>query len=73
MRSSDAYERQTEEYRELIGVTEKVVNSAQKVVEQTRKARGKDVFKPQSSLDPEIYGSHGCTRLPKPIWGPLNP
>ena len=38
------HERQTEKYRELIGVTEEVVNSAQKVVEQTRKARGKDLL-----------------------------
>jgi IS5 family transposase len=39
----ERHERQTEKYRELIGVTEEVVNSAHKVVEQTRKARGKDV------------------------------
>src|SRR2546429_1096 len=38
------HERQTEKYRELIEVTEEVVNSAQKVVEQTRKARGKDLL-----------------------------
>src|SRR5882762_9147176 len=38
------HERQTKKYRELIGVTEEVVNSAQKVVEQTRKARGKDLL-----------------------------
>jgi len=38
------HERQTEKYRQLIGVTEEVVNSAQKVVEQTRKARGKDLL-----------------------------
>src|SRR5207237_3063294 len=31
------------EYREMIGVTEEVVNSARKVVEQTSKARGKDM------------------------------
>jgi IS5 family transposase len=36
------HERQTEKYRELIGVTEEVVTSARKVVEQTEKARGKD-------------------------------
>ena len=39
----ERHERQTEKYRELIGVAEEVVNSAQTVVEQTRKARGKDV------------------------------
>jgi transposase, IS5 family len=43
MTLKERYERQTEKYRELIGVTEEVVNSAQKVVEQTRKARGKDL------------------------------
>ena len=43
MTLQERYERQTEKYRELIGVTEEVVNSAQKVVEQTRKARGKDL------------------------------
>jgi transposase, IS5 family len=36
-------ERQTKKYRELIGVTEEVVNGARKVVEQTSKARGKDL------------------------------
>ena len=36
------HERQTEKYRELIGVTEEVVTSARKVVEQTAKARGQD-------------------------------
>jgi len=43
MTPKQRYQRQTEKYRELIGVTEEVVNSAQKVVEQTRKARGKDL------------------------------
>jgi IS5 family transposase len=43
MTPKERYERQTEKYRELIGVTEEVANSAQKVVEQTRKARGKDL------------------------------
>src|SRR5437016_5451131 len=37
------YERQTKKYRELIGVTEEVVDSAQRVVAQTRKARGKNL------------------------------
>jgi IS5 family transposase len=44
MTPKQRHERQTEKYRELIGVTEEVVNSAQKVVEQTRKARGKDLL-----------------------------
>jgi IS5 family transposase len=43
MTPKERHECQTEKYRELIGVTKEVVNSAQKVVEQTRKARGKDL------------------------------
>ncbi len=39
----ERHERQTEKYRQLIGITEEVVNSAQKVLQQTRKARGKDL------------------------------
>ena len=45
MTPKERHERQTEKYRELIGVTEEVVNSARKVVEQTRKARGKDLVR----------------------------
>jgi IS5 family transposase len=37
----ERHERQTEKYRQLIGITEEVVNSARKVLQQTRKARGK--------------------------------
>jgi IS5 family transposase len=43
MTPQERHERQTEKYRELIGVTEEVVNSAQKVVGQTRKARGRNL------------------------------
>jgi IS5 family transposase len=43
MSSKERHERQIGKYRELIGVTEVVVNSARKVVEQTRKARGKEL------------------------------
>jgi len=39
----ERHQRQTEKYRELIGIAEEVVNSARKVVKQTRKARGKDL------------------------------
>jgi IS5 family transposase len=39
----ERHERQTEKYRQLIGITEEVVNSARKVWQQTRKARGKDL------------------------------
>ncbi len=43
MTSQERHERQAEKYRQLIGVTEEVVTSARKVVEQTRKARGKNL------------------------------
>jgi transposase, IS5 family len=43
MTPQERHERQVEKYRELIGVAEEVVNSAQKIVEQTQKARGKDL------------------------------
>src|SRR6266576_846086 len=43
MTAKERQERQTKKYRELIGVTEEVVNCARKVVEQTSKARGKDM------------------------------
>jgi transposase, IS5 family len=36
--------RQVEKYRQLIGITEEVVRSARKVLQQTRRARGKDVI-----------------------------
>src|SRR5262250_1140452 len=43
MTAKERQERQTQKYRELIGVTEEVVNRARKVVEQTSKARGKNL------------------------------
>src|SRR5215471_4185417 len=43
MTAKERQERQTQKYRELIGVTEEVVNRARKVVEQTNKARGKNL------------------------------
>ena len=43
MTAKERQERQTKKYRELIGVTEEVVNRARKVVEQTSKARGKNL------------------------------
>src|SRR5437879_6545471 len=43
MTPKERHERQTEKYRQLIGITEEVVNSARKVLQQTRKARGKDL------------------------------
>lgn len=36
--------RQVEKYRQLIGITEEVVNSARKALQQTRRTRGKDVI-----------------------------
>jgi len=39
----ERHARQTEKYRQLIGITDEVVNSARKVLQQTRKARGKDL------------------------------
>jgi transposase, IS5 family len=41
--AKERHERQTEKYRQLIGITEEVVDSARKVLQQTRKARGKDL------------------------------
>ncbi len=43
MTPKERHQRQVEKYRELIGITEEVVNSARKVLQQTRRARGKDV------------------------------
>jgi len=43
MTSKQRQERLTKKYRELLGVTEEVVTNARKVVEQTEKARGKDL------------------------------
>jgi len=39
----ERHERQTEKYRQLIGITAEVVKSARKVLQQTRKARGKNL------------------------------
>ena len=43
MTTKERHERLTKKYRELVGVTKEVMNSARKVVEQTEKARGKDL------------------------------
>src|SRR5437879_10276437 len=43
MAPKERHQRQVEKYRQLIGITEEVVNSARKVLQQTRRARGKDV------------------------------
>src|SRR6266404_4107687 len=60
MTPKERYQRQTEKYRELIGVTEEVVNSAQKVVEQTRKARGKDVLAELAIPELRMEIGHYC-------------
>jgi IS5 family transposase len=44
MTAKERSQRQVEKYRQLIGITEEVVNSARKVLQQTRRARGKDVI-----------------------------
>ena len=43
MTPKERHQRQAQKYRQLIGITEEVVNSARKVLRQTRKARGKDL------------------------------
>jgi IS5 family transposase len=43
MTTRERHERQTEKYRELIGTTEEVVNSARTLLKRTKKARGKDL------------------------------
>jgi IS5 family transposase len=42
-RTKERHERQTEKYRELIDVAEEVVKGARNVLQQTRKARSKDL------------------------------
>jgi len=43
MTPKQRHEQQTKKYRELIRVTVEVMTNARKVVEQTEKARGKDL------------------------------
>ena len=43
MTPKERHERQIEKYRELIGTTEEVVNSARTVLQRTKKSRGKDL------------------------------
>jgi transposase, IS5 family len=56
----ERHERQTKKYRELIGVTEEVVNSARKVVKQTRKARGKNVVADMTTSELRKEIGHYC-------------
>jgi IS5 family transposase len=43
MRFKERHQRQAQKYRQLIGITEEVVNSARTVLKQTGKARGQDL------------------------------
>jgi len=43
MTPKERHQRQVEKYRQLMGITEDVVNGARKVLQQTRKARGKNL------------------------------
>ena len=47
MTSKQRHTQQTDKYRKLILITEEVVESARKVLKQTRKARGKDLLADQ--------------------------
>ena len=60
MSSKERREGQTKKYRELIGVTEEVVNSAQKVVELTQKTRGKDLVAEMAILELRKEIDHYC-------------
>ena len=60
MTPKERHERQIEKYRELIEVTEEVVTSAQKVVEQTRKARGKDLVAEMAAPELRKEIDHYC-------------
>jgi transposase, IS5 family len=51
MTLSQRHTQQTGKYRELIHITEEVVESARKVLKQTRKARGKDVLADQKNRE----------------------
>jgi len=60
MTAKERQERQTQKYRELIGVTEEVVNRARKVVEQTSKARGKNLVAEMAIHELRKEISHYC-------------
>jgi transposase, IS5 family len=44
MTTTQRHHQQSGKYRELIGITEQVVESARRVVEKTSKTRGHDMF-----------------------------
>jgi IS5 family transposase len=60
MTPKERQERLTKKYRELIGVTEEVVNSAQKVVEQTSKARGQGLVAEMAICELRKEINHYC-------------
>src|SRR6266576_1395777 len=60
MTPKQRHERQTRKYRELIGVTEEVVTGARKVVEQTKKARGKDLAAEMAIPELRKEIAHNC-------------
>ena len=60
MTVKERQERQTKKYRELVGVTEEVVNRARKVVEQTSKARGKGLVPGMAICELRKEINHYC-------------
>jgi transposase, IS5 family len=56
----ERHERQTEKYRQLIGITEEVVNSARKVLQQTRKACGKNLIAAMAIAELRKEIDHYC-------------
>jgi transposase, IS5 family len=60
MTPKQRHERQAEKYRDLIGVTGEVVNSARKVVKQTQKARGKNLVADMTIAELRKEIGHYC-------------
>jgi IS5 family transposase len=60
MTPKERHQRQAQKYRQLIGITEEVVNSARKVLRQTRKARGKDLVADQAIGELRKEIEHYC-------------
>jgi IS5 family transposase len=60
MTPKQRHERQAEKYRDLIGMTEEVVNSARKVVKQTQKARGKNLVADMTITELRKEIGHYC-------------
>jgi IS5 family transposase len=60
MTSKQRHTQQTDKYRKLILITEEVVESARKVLKQTRKARGKDLLAEQAIRELRKEIDHYC-------------